>query len=101
MSHAHGEAATVADYVDRGVPVDLTNANGDTLLILAAYHEHLDLVQALLDRRADPDRVNDRGQTALVAAVSRQHAPIVEALRGADPASAPDARPRRLLPAPR
>ncbi|MEP6629250.1 MAG: ankyrin repeat domain-containing protein [Lapillicoccus sp.] len=90
-----GEAATVADYVDRGVPVDLTNANGDTLLILAAYHEHLELARALLERRADPDRVNDRGQTALVAAVFRQHAPIVEALlaAGADPdLGGPDAR---------
>ena len=90
-----GEAQTAADYVDRGVPVDLTNAKGDTLLILAAYHEHPDLVAALLERGADPDRVNDRGQTALVAAVFRQQAPIVEALlaAGADPGlGSPDAR---------
>ena len=89
-----GEAERVADLVDRGVPVDLTNGNGDTLLILAAYHEHLDLVRVLLARRADPDRVNDRGQTALVAAVFRQQADIVRALldAGADPsAGSPDA----------
>lgn len=34
---------------DQGVPVDLTNAKGDTLLILAAYHEHADLVQLLIN----------------------------------------------------
>ena len=64
-----GDAVTVADYVDCGVPVDLTNANGDTLLLLAAYHEHPDLVRALLDRKADPnpgerpwpDRLGGRG----------------------------------------
>lgn len=77
----------MGEYVDGGVPVDLTNSSGDTLLILAAYHEHVDSVRALLDRGADTDRVNDRGQTALVAAVFRQNAPIVEALltAGADP----------------
>ncbi len=90
-----GDAAAVAAYVDRGVPVDLTNASGDTLLLLAAYHEHPDLVRALLERGADPNPVNGRGQTALVAAVFRQNLAIVEALlgAGADPAlGSPDAR---------
>ena len=90
-----GDAVAVAAYVDRGVPVDLTNANGDTLLLLAAYHEHPDLVAALIERGADPNPVNGRGQTALVAAVFRQNLAIVEALlgAGADPAlGSPDAR---------
>ena len=82
-----GDTVKVADFVDRGVPVDLTNARGDTLLILAAYHEHGDLVRALLDRGADTTRINDRAQTALVAAVFRSAGPIVEHLlvAGADP----------------
>jgi uncharacterized protein len=90
-----GQASSVANYVDGGVPVNLTNASGDTLLLLAAYHEHADVVRALLDRDADPNRVNGRGQTALVAAVFRQNLGIVEALlaAGADPAlGSPDAR---------
>lgn len=90
-----GETEQVARCVDQGVPANLTNPKGDTLLILAAYHEHPELVRALLERGADPDRVNDRGQTALVAAVFRQQAPIVEALlrAGADAAEgSPDAR---------
>ena len=82
-----GDTATIEQYVDGGVPVDLTNSNGDTLLILAAYHEHPQTVAALLKRGADTDRVNDRGQTALVAAVFRRHVEIVQALlvAGADP----------------
>ena len=82
-----GDAEAVATYLDSGVPVNLTNSQGDTLLILAAYHRHAAVVRALLDRGADTGRVNDRGQTALAAAVFRQDRPIVEALlqAGADP----------------
>jgi ankyrin repeat protein len=82
-----GRTAELAAYVDAGVPVDMTNAKGDTLLILAAYYEHPDTVRALLARAADPARTNDRGQTALTAAVFRQSAEAVTALldAGADP----------------
>lgn len=74
---------------DQGVPVDLTNAKGDTLLILAAYHEHTDLVQLLINEGADLDRLNDRGQTALVCAVFRNNLPLARLLldAGADPSS--------------
>ena len=90
-----GEAAVLAAHVDAGVPVDLTNDKGDTLLILAAYHGHPETVGALLDRGADHGRVNDRGQTALAAAVFRQSADSVSRLlaAGADPdAGGPSAR---------
>ncbi|WP_320066277.1 ankyrin repeat domain-containing protein [Micromonospora sp. RTGN7] len=74
--------------VDAGLPVNMTNDKGDTLLILAAYHNHQDTVAALLARGADHGRINDRGQTALAAAVFRQNAETVRALlaAGADPA---------------
>ena len=67
-----GRTEDLAGYIDAGVPVDLTNDKGDTLLILAAYHDHPATVAALLDRGADHARVNDRGQTALAAAVFRR-----------------------------
>lgn len=83
----NGETAQLAGYVDAGLPVNLTNSSGDTLLILAAYHKHGELVSALLDRGADHSRVNDRGQTALAAAVFRQDEATVRSLlaAGADP----------------
>ncbi|MGZ4505656.1 MAG: ankyrin repeat domain-containing protein [Blastococcus sp.] len=90
-----GETAELTAYLDAGVPVDLTNDKGDTLLILAAYHQHSDTVGALLDRGADHARANDRGQTALAAAVFRQSAETVTRLleAGADPdAGGPTAR---------
>jgi uncharacterized protein len=71
--------------------VNLTNDNGDTLLILAAYHGNPATVAALLDRGADPARLNDRGQSALAAATFRRCAEAVTALldAGADPAQGP------------
>ncbi len=83
-----GDVEQLTAYIDAGLPVDLTNGSGDTLLILAAYHRHADLVRALLARGADHARLNDRGQSALAAAVFRQDAVVVTALldAGADPA---------------
>jgi ankyrin repeat protein len=82
-----GAVDELSSYVDGGLPVNLTNSTGDTLLILAAYHNHPATVRALLERGADTSRVNDRGQTALGAAVFRQSTESVTALlaAGADP----------------
>jgi ankyrin repeat protein len=82
-----GDVATLTGCVDAGVPVNLTNGRGDSLLLLAAYHQHPVLVWALLERGADTERDNDNGQTALAAAVFRQCRPVVQALLdvGADP----------------
>jgi ankyrin repeat protein len=83
-----GAADQLAAYVDAGLPVNLTNDKGDTLLILAAYYGRPEAVEALLARGADHARVNDRGQSALAAAVFKQSLPAVQALlaAGADPA---------------
>ena len=82
-----GETATLVAHIEAGLPVNLTNDKGDTLLILAAYHEHPATVAALLAQGADTSRINDRGQTALAAAAFRRSGPAIEALlqAGADP----------------
>jgi uncharacterized protein len=82
-----GDAAALAAYVDAGVPVNLSNDKGDTLLMLAAYHGHEAAVRALLERGADPGRPNDRGQTPLAGAVFKSEPAVVRALldAGADP----------------
>ncbi|GGO87569.1 hypothetical protein GCM10012280_26320 [Wenjunlia tyrosinilytica] len=84
-----GHAQTLAAYVDAGVPADLTNDRGDTLVMLAAYHGHAAAVTALLERGADPNRANDRGQTPLAGAVFKGEDEVVRALLdgGADPAA--------------
>jgi hypothetical protein len=67
-----GRSEELAEALSRSVPVNLTGPTGDSLLMLAAYHDHPATVRVLLERGADPDRVNDRGQTALGAAVFRR-----------------------------
>ena len=86
-----GDTERLAEAVDAGLPVNLTNEVGDSLLMLAAYHDHPDTVRALLDRGADTARVNDRGQTALGAAVFRRSQRSVALLlaAGADPELGP------------
>ena len=89
-----GDTVSLAAYLDAGVPVDLTNAAGDTLIMLAAYHGHADTVRALTERGADVNRVNDRGQSPLAGAVFKGEDEVVRALvvAGADPgAGAPNA----------
>ncbi|GAA4958862.1 ankyrin repeat domain-containing protein [Yinghuangia aomiensis] len=82
-----GDAEMLASYVDAGLPVDLANEAGDTLLMLSAYHGHVASVQVLLKRGADANKANDRGQTPLAGAVFKNEPEIARALldAGADP----------------
>ncbi|MEU9585665.1 ankyrin repeat domain-containing protein [Streptomyces werraensis] len=84
-----GRTEELVNYVDAGVPADLTNDRGDSLVMLAAYHGHAETVRALLARGADADRVNDRGQTPLAGAVFKGETDVVKALLegGADPSA--------------
>ncbi|MFI1016959.1 ankyrin repeat domain-containing protein [Streptomyces sp. NPDC020965] len=84
-----GETDALAAYIDAGVPANLTNDRGDTLVMLAAYHGHAAAVSALLARGAEPDRPNDRGQTPLAGAVFKGEDAVIRALLdgGADPAA--------------
>jgi ankyrin repeat protein len=84
-----GETEALTAYVDAGVPANLTNGSGDSLLMLAAYHGHAPAVEALLARGADADRANDRGQTPLAGAVFKGEDAVIRALLagGADPAA--------------
>ncbi|GAA2445191.1 ankyrin repeat domain-containing protein [Streptomyces mauvecolor] len=84
-----GDAEALAAYVDAGVPANLTNDRGDSLVMLAAYHGHAEAVAALLARGAEADRANDRGQTPLAGAVFKGEDAVIKALLagGADPSA--------------
>lgn len=90
-----GETARLLAFVEAGLPVDLVNGSGDSLLMLAAYHGHAGTVRALIDRGADVERRNDRGQSPLAGAVFKDFGAVVAVLleAGADPdAGDPSAR---------
>jgi ankyrin repeat protein len=82
-----GDDVRLAANVDAGVPVDLTDADGNTLLMLAASHGHAAAVRELAVRGADVNRLNDRDQTPLTGAVTKGESDVVAVLveYGADP----------------
>ncbi|GAA5846421.1 hypothetical protein JCM9279_001367 [Rhodotorula babjevae] len=82
-----GSIETLQAPLEAGLPANLTNENGDTLLMLASYHGHAPLVSLLLSHGADPNRLNDKRQSPLAGAVYKNEPAVVEALLagGADP----------------
>ncbi|KAM0552025.1 hypothetical protein ACHAPJ_008135 [Fusarium lateritium] len=82
-----GDVATFEQALPAGLPPNLTNDKGDTLLMLAAYHGHADLVKVLIQHGADPNRLNDRGQSPLAGAVFKKEDAVIQELLdgGADP----------------
>ncbi|HVU91971.1 MAG TPA: ankyrin repeat domain-containing protein [Jatrophihabitans sp.] len=93
----NGDVEQLRDLLDAGVPAHLTDASGNSLLMLAAYHRQAAVVQLLLERNADPERVNDSGQTALGAAVFRRDEPSVRALLAAGASPDTGARSARQV----
>ncbi len=75
-----GQTARVLAYVDAGVPVDLTDHQGNTLLMLATYHGHAELVDGLAERGARVDTVNDRDQVAIAGALFKGYDDVVATL---------------------
>ncbi len=90
-----GETGLLRSYLDAGAPATMTNAAGDSLLMLAAYHGHADTVQLILRHGGDANAANDRGQTPLAGAVFKGYTDVAKVLldAGADPdAGSPSAR---------
>lgn len=88
-------ADVLLDLVDAGLPVELADDAGNTLLMLAAYHGHADLTAGLAERGADVNRRNANNQAPLAGAVFKDEADVIRVLveHGADPdAGTPSAR---------
>lgn len=75
-----GKAAELSQYITAGIPVNLTNSKGDTLLMLASYHGHVDTTRMLLDSGADVNVLNDRGQSIIAGAVFKGYEEVVKVL---------------------
>ena len=90
-----GNDALLGAYLDAGAPASMTNATGDSLLMLAAYHGHAGTVELLLQHGAGANTANDRGQTPLAGAAFKGYTDVARVLvdAGADPdAGTPSAR---------
>lgn len=63
-----GDTAQLAPLLAGGLPPNLRNHKGDSLLMLASYHGHHALSELLLTHGADPELANDQAQTPLQGA---------------------------------
>ena len=66
-----GDASGLGRLLDRGVPPNVRNEKGDSLLMIASYNGHAESTRLLLERGADPEIRNDRGQSPLAGAAFR------------------------------
>ncbi|WP_028694677.1 ankyrin repeat domain-containing protein [Pseudomonas cremoricolorata] len=75
-----GDAQMLDRLISSGLPVDLRNGKGDTLLMLASYHGHFEAVQVLLRHGADPLIANDNNQLPIAGAAFKGDLPMIRLL---------------------
>ncbi|KFY21311.1 hypothetical protein V493_07531 [Pseudogymnoascus sp. VKM F-4281 (FW-2241)] len=82
-----GQMDVFEQALPAGLPANMTNEKGDSLVMLAAYHGHSHLVKLLIAHGANPNSLNDRGQSPLAGAVFKNESEVVKTLLegGADP----------------
>ena len=82
-----GKAAELSALLKQGLGVDLRDAKGNTLLMLASYHGKAEVVRLLLKSGATVDLRNEKGQTPLGGVAFKGYAEIATLLldAGADP----------------
>lgn len=78
-----GQAEELMEFLEHGLPTNTQDQNGNSLLMLAAYHGHPGTVTALIDRGADVDLRNDRGQSPVAGALFKGEEAVVAVLVGA------------------
>jgi ankyrin repeat protein len=63
-----------------GMPVNLCDHKGNSLIMLASYNENLETTQMLANMGAEVDKKNDRGQTPLAGVCFKGYLDIVKVL---------------------
>ncbi|WP_151638429.1 ankyrin repeat domain-containing protein [Noviherbaspirillum aerium] len=97
-----GYADRLKPLLERGLPANLRNQRGDSLLMLASYHGHFDVAKALLRHGGDTELRNDMGQTPIAGAAYKGDVPMVQLLlaHGANvEGAAPDGKTALMMAA--
>ncbi len=81
-----GETEALAGMLRQGLPLNLCDHHGNSLLLLACYRGRIETARMLLKSGADVDLRNGRGQTPLGGVAFKGHLKIAELLlwHGAD-----------------
>jgi ankyrin repeat protein len=82
-----GKTEELSTLLKQGLGVDLQDAKGNTLLMIAAYQGRAEAVAMLLKAGAQVDLRNEKGQTPLGGVAFKGHVDIARMLldAGADP----------------
>lgn len=75
-----GDTQQLGAMLAQGVPVNFRNEKGDSLIMLASYHGHLETSRLLLAAGADANVPNDQGQTPLAGVAYKGYLDIAELL---------------------
>jgi hypothetical protein len=78
-----GMTEELAGFVDHGLPPDVQDEDGNTPLMLAAYHGHAATVRMLVEHGADVDLRNNRDQSPVAGALFKGEDEVVRVLIGA------------------
>jgi ankyrin repeat protein len=71
---------TLRPMIRAGLPIELKDSKGNSLLMLASYHGNIATVRMLLAEGADPDARNDREQTPLAGVAFKGYLDIAKML---------------------
>src|SRR5260370_42143060 len=82
----NGETEPLVEMIRHGLPVNLADAKGNSLLMLASYNGEVETTRMLIGHGAEVDRRNDPSQTPLGGAAFEGDEEIVALLiaHGAD-----------------
>src|SRR5690606_26942629 len=79
-----GDAPSMRQLLALGLPANLMDGKGDSLLMLASQRGHLETARVLLEYRADPAQQNDQDLAPLAAAAAKGNVEIVRLLLAYD-----------------
>ncbi len=82
------EAAQTMDvYLENGLDPNLTNQDGNSLLMIAAYAGNNEVLDVLIKHRANVNKLNNRQQSPLAGAIFKKEDEVIDRLlaAGADP----------------
>lgn len=75
-----GKTQDLKAMLQSGMPVNLSDHKGNSLLMLASYNRNLETTSMLVDFGAQVDKKNDRGQTPLAGVCFKGYLDIVKVL---------------------
>jgi FOG: Ankyrin repeat len=76
----NGDVVKVQNLLDKGISANLKTDDGNSVLMLAAYLDKIDIAKLLIDKGADVNATDNNGKTALMYAAEKGNLDIAKLL---------------------